>query len=187
MRGMQFAAFSLLPRRIQFEEPALTRSWLRNCCHTRPIDEPKGDLPPYAGNISRCGNGQDQQCLAGTTSVRRTNTTGPACPKFVPKALTLGRANVLGSHPPEHHRSGAAPTRSVINVTTTRQGLHAVLLCLSLRVGSDSRTRLTRRCSDRGPVSLSSIRLRNPSLGKSWDFGKTSMQTHGKKGTIPSG
>ncbi len=38
------------------------------------------------------------------------------------------------SHPPVHFRSGAAPTGRAINLTTTRQGLHAILLCLSARV-----------------------------------------------------
>ena len=43
------------------------------------------------------------------------------------------------SHPPEHFRSGAAPTSRAINLTTTRQGLHAVLLCVSVRVDARHR------------------------------------------------
>ena len=63
-------------------------------------------------------------------------------------------ANLLRSHPPEHFRSGAAPTCRAIKLMTSRQGLHAVVPCVSLRVGSDTPTRLTRPCSDRAPVSL---------------------------------
>ena len=45
----------------------------------------------------------------------------PTCPR--------GEVTAHRSHPPVHFRSGGAPTGRAINMTTTRQGLYAVLLC----------------------------------------------------------
>jgi hypothetical protein len=61
------------------------------------------------------------------------------CPARAHPSNKTRFANCPGSHPPEHFRSGAAPTSHAINLTTTRQVPHAVLPWLSVR--ADARHR----------------------------------------------
>ena len=85
-------------------------------------------------------------------------------------------------HPPEHFRSGAAPTSRAINLTTTRQGLtrrHSVRQCVRRSDTSNAFLAGTERepgahrprfaqalCTRRGTP----MRLREPSAAGQWQF-----------------
>jgi hypothetical protein len=84
-----------------------------------------------------------------------------------PSTRTLAGPCALGSHPPEHFRAGTPPTSRAINSMTTRQGLHAVLLCVS--VHGEARHRCTVDTANAAVPKPFLSRCTSPETTPPWD------------------
>jgi hypothetical protein len=83
----------------------------------------------WGSTLARCG----ADCIVRNGSFGISSTNARTFKGTAVRCLVARNQRGRVVNPPEHFRSGAAPTSRAINLTTTQQGLHAVLLCVRAR------------------------------------------------------